>query len=129
MSILKNLETYEKMLQNPKNRVSTSGKIKQPMPNAATIKSAAGGKVDTSNLPEESKRLEDVSEEEQSYLSAIDQRMMARRKGELPPLHAGASAGAGVSEQRIQKLEERLQEMQELLMEIMKAQMHIINNG
>ena len=123
MSILKNLETYEKMLQDPKNRVSSSGKIKQPAPTVSELNGvAAGKKLDTSNLPEESNRqgnLEDISEEEQSYLSAIDKRMALRREGKLPDISS--------KDDRILKLEKQVNEIQELLIEVMKTHMKLLD--
>ena len=124
MSIMKNLETYEKMLQNPANLVSTTGKIKQPMPTAAELSGVTGGKkIDTSNLPEESKRqgnLEDVSPEEEAFLSTIDKRMAARKRGELPAINEQGGSD------RIVKLENQVKEIQELLVEVMKTHMKLI---
>ena len=114
------------MLENPANRQRSF--MKQPMPGAADIHGA-----NTKNLPMEAQqkvsdtRLEDVSEEDQKYLSAIDQRMVARRDGKIPP-HATPAAPGG-THGRIEKLEKQVSEMQELMMEIIKTQMKLINEA
>ena len=100
------LTAYQKMLQNPKNRISTSGQLKQPMPNESTI--GVQG-ADLNNIP--GKDVEDPKEME--YLAGIDARIAARKAGQLNENSTG--------------LEKRVKDIEDLLTEIMKTHMKLIN--
>lgn len=114
MSIMKNLSTYEKMLENPKNRVKTS--MKQPMPGQSELKGADTSKIDT--IKEEG-----VSPEEESFFSAIDKRMALRRQGKI---NDSSNVSSSVPNDRIQKLEKQVSEMQELMITMMKTHMKLL---
>jgi len=103
------ITAYEKMLRNPANRISTSGQLKQPMPNESTI-GAAG--ADLNNIP--GKDMGPVDPEEAAYLASVDARMAARR------------AGQPINESTI-NLEKRVKDIEELLVEIMKTHTKLIN--
>jgi hypothetical protein len=98
---------YEKMLKNPQNRISTSGMMKQPMPNESNI----GATADLSKIP--GKDLTDPVED--AYMADVDARMKARASG--TPLNEGVMIGS---------LEKRVKEIEELLVEVMKTHMKLL---
>ena len=104
------MSIYEKMLQTPKNRVSSTGTIKQPSPyDSGSIKapmSEAGEKINA---------------EEDAYLASIDQRMAARKKGESV---SESDTTSDVS--RIVILEKEVKELQTLMTEVMKTHMKLL---
>ncbi len=108
MSIKGALTAYEKMLQNPKNRRSTSGEMKQPMPNSADALGA-----DTSVIPPEVNT--GASAEDLADMNAIDARMAARKAGKL---QEGPKASSD--------LERRVTEIEQLLIEVMKTHMKLL---
>lgn len=119
------IEKYEKMLKNPKNRVSTSGKLKQPMPSSAEIAGVGGGKVDTSSIPEETQRRSSgVSREEEAFISELDKRMAARQSGGSPS--SSSSTLNEASAKKISSLEKRVKELEDTLTEVLKIQTKLL---
>jgi hypothetical protein len=103
---------YEKMLQNPDNRVSSAGMMKQPTP----------GNADTAGA--DISQVQDVKEsgtnpEEAAYFAGIDARMAARKDGS--PVNETLTVKSDV--------ETRLKEVEDLLVEVMKVHMKIIKKG
>jgi hypothetical protein len=86
---------YEKMLQNPDNRVSSSGTMKQPMPSGRDT-----GGADMTKIPEQ--KIDPHAAEENSYLAGVDARMAARQQG--APVNENTNS-----------LEKRVKEIEELL--------------
>jgi hypothetical protein len=122
MSLMDAQKAYEKMLQDPKNRVSTQGKIKQPTPYSDGIAKDPDG----TRLEEDSNVL---TAEEQATMDAIDQRMARRQQGD----GVIRVEGGPVSESRFEKLEKdnrkmkkQISEIQELMMDMMKAHMKLM---
>lgn len=113
MSISSTMNIYEKMLQTPKNRVSSTGTIKQPSPYDSG--SGAGVKAPISEAGEK------LNAEEDAYLASIDQRMAARKKGESV---SESDTTADVS--RIVILEKEVKELQMLMTEVMKTHMKLL---
>lgn len=99
------LSAYEKMLQNPKNRVSSSGMIKQPVPGVNEVSGANMSKV-----PEQ--KIDPQTAEENAYMAGVDTRMAARQRQ--------------VNENN-DSLEKRVKDIEELLVEVMKTQTKLIN--
>ena len=97
---------YEKMLQKPENRVSSSGTMRQPMPSSRDVEGA--------ELPLPEQRIDPHEAEENAYLAGIDARMAARKQG--------------VVNENTSSLEKRVKDIEELLVEIMKVQTKLINN-
>jgi hypothetical protein len=126
MSILKNLSTYEKMLEKPEFQKSTSGQIKQPMPGAADLHGVSNKNIPDvvkENKTDSSSRLEDVSAEDQNYLAAIDKRMAAKKSH---PRATGGGTHGVVNESQYKLLEQRIIELEETVAIMMKAQMKLI---
>jgi hypothetical protein len=97
---------YEKMLENPDNRVSSSGMMKQPVPNGAETAGAAVVQENTKEDPQEA-----------AYMAGIDARMKARATGQVNDTITSPN------------LETRLKEVEDLLVEVMKVHMKIIKKG
>ena len=129
MSLDKSQKLYEKMLKKPSNQGSSSGTMRQPTPfdDARVTGEIKSGKVDASNIETPEQNTEhDVSPEEQGWLSEIDNRMAARKKG-ITPADPSTRASAAVDESRMDKIELQIKEIQDLLIDIMKAQMKLLN--
>ena len=101
---------YQKMLENPDNRKSSSGSMKQPTPYS-----------DGKQGPGPTESGEPLNAEENAYLESIDQRMAARRKGE-----AITESETKPEVSRIVKLEEEVSELKELMVEMMKTHMKLL---
>ena len=109
MSLKGTMSIYEKMLQNPENRKSTSGTIKQPTPyDSGDIKSPGKQAQQTG---------EELNSEESAYLQEIDRRMALRSAGKEVP---------STDDNRIKKLEEEVSELKELVMQVMKTHMKLL---
>ena len=100
------------MLQDPKNRKSSSGTIRQPTPYDA------GASLPVS-VPKETG--EDLTSEEAAYLANIDSRMAMRKAGN--PVNESNTTG-DVS--RIVKLEKEVSELKELMTEMMRTHMKLL---
>ena len=98
---------YEKMLENPKNRISSSGTIKQPTP----FDGQANNPISTG---------EDLNTEETDYLADVDRRMALRAAGEE------VNESETEEDVRIAKLEKDITELQELMTEMMKTHMKLL---
>ena len=110
MSILGAMEKYEKMLQNPKNRTSTTDqmvKMKQDSPYESV------GIQD----PETALVEEGISPEDRSMFASMDKGMQARWNN---------NEGGGEN-RRIDNLEKQIAEMQELLVTVMKTHMKLLD--
>ena len=103
---------YEKMLQNPKNRVSSSGTLKQPTP--------FDGHDRVVPAKEEKKNTVD---QDDAFFRQVDARMASKKSGSSTPLLEQASAG------KIAKLEARIDELEELVTIMMKQQMKLMKEG
>jgi len=112
MSIIGAASIYEKMLQNPKNRKSTSGTIHQPTPYDT------GASLPVS-VPKETG--EDLTGEEAAFLANIDSRMAMRAAGK--PVNESKTTG-DIS--RIAILEKEVSELKELMTEMMKTHMKLL---
>lgn len=111
MSLKGTMSIYEKMLQNPENRKSTSGTIKQPTPyDSGDIKSPGKQAQQTG---------EELNPEESAYLQEIDRRMALRSTGKKVPSNSAEDG-------RIKKLEEEVSELKELVMQVMKTHMKLL---
>ena len=97
---------YEKMLQIPANRVSSSGQMNQPMPSG---RDTAGANM--SAVSEQ--KIDPATAEEDAYLRSVDQRMKVRQQGTV--------------NENTNSLEKRVKDIEELLVEIMKVQTKLIN--
>ena len=104
---------YEKMLQNPKNRSSSSGTMKQGTPYDSG--SGAGVKAPMAEAGEK------LNAEEDAYLANIDERMALRKKGESV---SESDTTSDVS--RIVILEKEVKKLQMLMTEVMKAHMQLM---
>jgi hypothetical protein len=113
MSIKGALSAYEKMLQDPANRRSSSGQMKQPMPNSTDTLGA-----DSSQVPEAPVDTS-ISAEEMAAMSEIDSRMAARKAGKLPPIQEEIPVANS-------DLERRVTEIEQLLVEVMKTHMKLL---
>ena len=110
MSISGSMSIYEKMLQNPENRKSSSGTIKQPTPyDSGEINSPAKEARQTG---------EQLNPEESAYLQEIDRRMALRSSGK--------PAASAEEVPRIEKLEKEVSELKELMTEMMKTHMKLL---
>jgi len=107
---------YEKMLQNPKNRIKTQ--IKQPTPYEDLG-------IKDPNLTLESKDVNVLTPEEEDMINAIDKRMEMRKKG----LDPGSINTSSVDESRIQKLEDQIKEIQETLIHLMNTHMKLLEKN
>ncbi len=103
MSMTEVSKLYEKMLQEPTNRKSSTGAVKQPTPYGAMG-------IQDPNLAGTG-----MTAEESANMAAIDARM-AKRQDE--PVVAESS--------RINKLEHDVSELKELMMSLMKTHMEIL---
>ena len=112
MSITGAASIYEKMLQNPDNRKSSSGSIKQPTPYDT------GASLPVS-VPKSTG--EDLTSEEAAYLASIDSRMALRAAGK--PVNESKTTG-DIS--RIAILEREVSELKELMTEMMKTHMKLL---
>lgn len=112
MSLTDLSKMYQKMLEKPGNRKSSSGTIRQPSPYDS-------GKMSDPAVTGESS--EPLNAEENAYLSSIDERMAARRKGE--PI-TESETKPEVS--RIVKLESEVFKLKELMTEMMKTHMKLL---
>ena len=102
MSIQGAMSAYEKMLQNPANRRSTSGELKQPMPNLAE----AQGHASKNNTP----TIEDADD---LWIKQLD-RKMARKKN--------LNESEGNDDQILQALNE----VKELLKTVMNVNLKVL---
>lgn len=100
---------YEKMLQNPKNRQSSQGKVKQPSPYSDM------GMAD----PNESIEDKGILPEDLAMMSAVDKRMAKRASGEIKDIPVGNN--------RLEKLEKDVNELKELVTEMMKVHIKLLN--
>lgn len=108
MSITGAASIYEKMLQNPKNRKSSSGTIHQPTP------------YDTGKAPAPARVADHLTSEESAYLSNIDSRMALRAAGKVDE----SKTTGDIS--RIGILEKEVSELKELMTVMMKTQMKLL---
>ena len=108
-------DIYAKMLKDPKNRVSSSGSIRQPTPF-----DSGGGPPGVRRPMDEASM---VSAEEQAFLSAVDRRM-AEKKSRGEELGEG-TVPEGLNEEII-SLKGRVKELEELVTVMMKQQMKLM---
>ena len=99
MSISSTMNIYEKMLQKPKNRISTSGTIRQPTPSDTGIKTSV--------------------DEDAAYLADVDRRMALRQKGITEDNQNEKTS-------RITKLEKEVADLKNLMTEMMKTHMKLL---
>jgi hypothetical protein len=113
-------EIYEKMLQNPRNRKSSSGEIKQPTP------FDGGGKL-PSNVKENIDKSVDISAEEMAFLNAVDQRIAHKKANNEEIGKKEPSNPSGRLVEEIKSLKSRVKELEELVTVMMKQQMKLMN--
>lgn len=104
---------YEKMLQNPKNRVSSSGTLRQPTP------FDGHDKVVPSSKNESKKENTDMDD---AFFRQVDKRMANKKSSSSTPIFEEASA------KKIAKLEARIDELEELVTIMMKQQMKLMKD-
>lgn len=114
MSLTDLSNVYEKMLQNPNNRKSSSGTIKQPTPYDS------GKLIDPNLTGEQTGDSHFLDAEETAYLADIDKRIALRSAGKE------ANEGKTKDVSRIAKLEKDITELQELMTEMMKTHMKLL---
>lgn len=110
MSILGALKKYEKMLEDPQNRVSSSGSVKQQTPYKDL------GMQDPDLIDES------LSPEDMAMFDAVDKRMEKRWSGEIKD----EQPTTNINEGRIQKLEKEIAELKDLMMQMMKTHMELL---
>jgi len=108
MSITGAASIYEKMLQDPKNRKSSSGTMRQPTPYDAGA-----------SLPASIPAGEELTSDEAAYLANIDSRMALRAAGKPVNETTGDAS-------RIIKLEQEISELKELMTVMMKTHMKLL---
>lgn len=109
---------YEKMLQDPQNRTSSSGMVKQPIPY---------DELGMSN-PDHP---EFLSQEDQAMMAAADKGMIQRAHGPVEPLTQASTnhtpiTATNISEARIQNLEKEIAELKDLMTQIMKTHLKLL---
>lgn len=100
---------YEKMLQNPNNRKSSSGMLKQPTPFDGHDKV----------VPKNESTKSDTSADD-AFFRAVDSRLANKKGDTSSPIIEQASAN------KISKLEKRIDELEDLVTIMMKQQMKLM---
>ena len=111
MSLTDLSKMYERMLQNPENRKSSSGTMKQVTPYDSGV---------TDQTPSDTSKSLDTGDV--SYLAEMDRRIAARKAGS-PIVESG---GTSPDDSRIMILENKVSELQELMKEMMKTHMKLL---
>ena len=111
-------DIYQKMLQNPKNRVSSSGTVRQPTP------FDSGGRLPP-GVKKPVREGSSVSTEEAAFLNAVDQRLAYKKANNEEVGGSPDNESSMVTE--IVSLKSRVKELEELVTVMMKQQMKLMN--